>query len=233
MKNVIYIILFVLCCGGFLALNAQITKTLTEGEGNVEIGLGYNKLFGYEPDYSNPDFMGPTKRKSFSVKDFYLTPTFRLSYEMVPLEWLTLRPFIGYDVFGGLWKSSFNEFGGPLFYSLEIGLLINYKFHDIQIGGGIKYNNHLKMIVKAISENNKTVEELDVTDAHWYEKESFDLGLRLSYRVMNFTIASEFWFSITNLAYIPDKRDEFYEFYNYELMDYKKNRFTLLIGYQF
>jgi hypothetical protein len=226
MKNIFYIILFILCNGVFSALDAQIIKTLTEGEVNIEIGIGYNKFYGYEDfgPYAVPN------GESFSNNDFYLTPTFRLSYEIEPLEWITLRPFLGYDVFGGLTKSKFandlvgaNEFVGPSFYSLEIGFLTNYKFYRFQIGAGIKYNNHLKI-------SHKVLDEFNLTDSR-FAKESFDFGFRLSYRILDFTVSFESWFSFTNLAKI--NADPF-NLSEYGLKnDFKKNRFTLLIGYQF
>ena len=228
MKRFIYIILFILCYGIFSTNYAQLLKIFSEGKGSIEIGLGYNKFFGFEPN----EIYGREKT-SFSLNAFYLTPTIRLNYQMEPLKYLTLRPFIGYDVFGGLEKSESsnefveaNELVGPLFYSIEIGIVTSYKFFDFQIGGGIKYNNHLKI-------SHKVLDEFNLTDT-WFAKESVDLGLRLSYAIEDFTIASEFWFSITDLASFQNTEfDDYMNYDNNEYYDFNKNRFVLLIGYQF
>lgn len=204
-------------------LLGQIIKPFPEGLA-FEVGLGYNRL-----DWKiNPNTEFQVETGEFSRKAFHLTPTFRLSYKIEPLSWLTLQPLIGYDVFGGSLEEQPNGYKDRiLFKSIEAGLLINYKLNNLSIGSGIKYNKHLEVIQShfghaGVSDEPRSWDENDMSD-FWFKKQSVDLGFRLSNQFRNVIISSEWWFALTDL----ESKDL------NELLNIKKNRLTLLIGYQF
>jgi hypothetical protein len=221
MKKNIYLIVILIIVNDS-SLFGQIFKPFPKGLG-IEVGLGYNQLNWHV----NPQPEFQLGSRDLQRNSFYLTPTFRLTYQIKPLMWLSIKPFIGYNVFGGGEKQQPNGYKDKFYFkSIETGFTISYNYNNIQFGTGIKYNRHLKVIQSSYGyyrwmEEPRTWSEQDVSDI-WFKKYSFDFGIKISYSFYNIIISSEFWSSLTSL----EKSDM------NGLINVKKNRFIILVGYQ-
>jgi len=221
MENFIKTIFPFILCIFFSTAFSQVLKTFPHGVG-FEMGLGYNQLRHHVHPY-------PPFNDSFTYyrEALYITPTFRISYELYPQIWLPIRTFVGYDVFGGKSEKQSNGYEDKYtFRQIELGITVSYNYKSFELGAGIKYNVHLKVVSEYYGsavdpfEENRTWNEHDASD--FFRENSTDLGLRFSYRIHKFLIASEAWFSISNLE-ISDFDED---------VDVVKNRFLILAGYQ-
>jgi hypothetical protein len=221
MKKFLKIIFPFVICLLFSTAHSQVIKTFPQGIGS-EIGLGYNQLRHHV--HSNPPL---NESYTFYREVLYLTPTVRMSYELYPQAWLPVRAFIGYDVSGGKSEKQPNGYEDKYtFRQIELGITVSYNYQNFEVGAGIKYNIHLKVLNEHYGSINdlpgaeRTWQEEDVSDL--FSKNSTDLGLRISYKISKFLIAGEAWFGISNL--------EDSDFDDY--VDVVKNRFLFLAGYQ-
>ena len=216
-KTPLPLIVAVLCS----LASSQVIKTFPHGIG-FEVGLGHNQMS--HQVHANPPI---NDAYTHYRETLFITPTFRVSYELYPQNWLPIRTFIGYDVSGGKSDKQQNGYQDKYtFRQIELGITASYSYKNFAFGAGVKYNHHLKVINEAYGSVNEPANserswsENDVSEL--FLQNSTDIGLRIAYTVNHFLISTEAWFGISDLE-------------NQDISDYvdvRKNRYILLIGYQ-
>jgi hypothetical protein len=203
----------------FAGVYAQWVQPFPDGLG-IEVGGGHNQLKWHVN--ASPPF---TTASDHPRQEFSFTPIFRLSYQFNPFQLGQLLAFIGYDKFGG--KSASDPAGYKDEYwisAVDIGLIGAYRIADFTFGPGLKYNRHIKKTIRSYGLYGQT------SQRSWAENDetiflkdfSYDLGGRISWEILHWSLSGEAWFGITRL-----EKDQLTG-----ALDIRENHFRILVGYR-
>lgn len=82
--------------------------------------------------------------------DWFLKLNGKIFYDFPLYGNLVLKPFIGFSQFGGKQQELSNHFTDEVILSAwEFGFLPTYQIDNFQIGLGVKFNKHAKMVIRS------------------------------------------------------------------------------------
>ena len=197
-----------------LFVSNTFAMPLSNGLG-FEIGMGQNNLFWSTKKNMETIGTGPMDRTQL-----WLTPNFRLTYEIPLLSRFSDRLFTGYTKFGGKSENSYSE-DRYAFKAIEMGSLFLAGFKKVHLGAGLKTNRHLSVDYKYTGSGDSFSE----ARSDWFKKWSYDAGACVTYPFSHFHISIESWFGLTDLCDLGSYKNK--DGWIHE------NHYRVMLGYAF
>jgi hypothetical protein len=183
----------------------------------VELSASFNTLSLYQ--HAIPHIQ---PARDYPFQDFYITYGARVFYRYPIWNQIVVHPFVQYGQIGGKRTSD-----NPAEYVLKhwsLGTFLSYVLDPVDIGIAYRANRLINPILRAFAPDT-----VGLASGRWVEYDAKPLfstwvhswGLRAAYRIDNWSVAVEGWFTLGRIES---------DLINSQV-DYTQNQYAISIGY--